>query len=153
MPGMIATSGGVPPAAQFLMPQAVSRLLKEAPEVTLKTTVALVDALMPMLRAGVEGQLVDLRGLHDVAAEVDRRRVAVARRDAGPGGEQGAPLTVVLDGDLGEGEQGRGGQAGGGGDGEEARRRHVDSFGTSEDAPVRQVLILSDGIRPAMGDI
>lgn len=44
--------GVVPTAAQFLMPQAVSRLLKEAPEVTLKTTVALVDALMPMLRAG-----------------------------------------------------------------------------------------------------
>ncbi|WP_431102263.1 LysR family transcriptional regulator [Roseateles noduli] len=44
--------GVVPTAAQFLMPKAVNRLLKEAPEVTLKTTVALVDALMPMLRAG-----------------------------------------------------------------------------------------------------
>jgi len=44
--------GIVPTAAQFLLPQAVRRLLGEAPDVTLKTTVALVDVLRPMLHAG-----------------------------------------------------------------------------------------------------
>ena len=44
--------GIVPTAAQFLLPSAARRLLHEAPEVTLRTVVALVDSLMPMLRAG-----------------------------------------------------------------------------------------------------
>ncbi len=44
--------GIVPTAAQFLLPQAVRRLLGEAPDVTLKTTVALIDMLKPMLSAG-----------------------------------------------------------------------------------------------------
>lgn len=44
--------GIVPTAAQFLLPAAVRNLLDEAPEVTLKTTVALVDVLVPMLHRG-----------------------------------------------------------------------------------------------------
>lgn len=44
--------GIVPTAAQFLLPQAARLLLAEAPGVTLKTVVGLVDTLMPMLRAG-----------------------------------------------------------------------------------------------------
>jgi len=44
--------GIVPTAAQFLLPSAARRLLHEAPEVTLRTVVALVDTLKPMLRAG-----------------------------------------------------------------------------------------------------
>ena len=44
--------GIVPTAAQFLLPSAARRLLDEAPEVTLRTVVALVDTLKPMLRAG-----------------------------------------------------------------------------------------------------
>jgi DNA-binding transcriptional LysR family regulator len=44
--------GIVPTAAQFLLPAAAQQLLHEAPEVTLRTVVGLVDALKPMLRAG-----------------------------------------------------------------------------------------------------
>jgi DNA-binding transcriptional LysR family regulator len=44
--------GIVPTAAQFLLPRAVRLLLQEAPDVTLNTTVALVDVLLPMLRNG-----------------------------------------------------------------------------------------------------
>lgn len=44
--------GIVPTASQFLMPGAVRQLLKEAPDVTLKTVVALVDTLLPMLQSG-----------------------------------------------------------------------------------------------------
>jgi DNA-binding transcriptional LysR family regulator len=44
--------GIVPTAAQFLLPPVARQLLDEAPEVTLRTVVALIDTLMPMLRAG-----------------------------------------------------------------------------------------------------
>lgn len=44
--------GIVPTAAQFLLPQAARQLLREGPEVTLRTVVALVDTLKPMLRQG-----------------------------------------------------------------------------------------------------
>lgn len=44
--------GVIPTAAAFLLPPAVRRLLAEAPDATVRTTVALVDALAPMLRAG-----------------------------------------------------------------------------------------------------
>lgn len=44
--------GIVPTAAQYLLPQATQRLMKDAPDVTLKTVVALIDVLKPMLRAG-----------------------------------------------------------------------------------------------------
>lgn len=44
--------GVVPTAAQFLLPPATKRLLVEAPGALLKTTVALVDVLRPMLQAG-----------------------------------------------------------------------------------------------------
>ena len=44
--------GIVPTAAHFLLPAAARQLLREAPEVTLRTVVALVDTLGPLLRAG-----------------------------------------------------------------------------------------------------
>jgi DNA-binding transcriptional LysR family regulator len=44
--------GIVPTAAQFLLPSVARELLHEAPEVTLKTVVGLVDTLKPLLRAG-----------------------------------------------------------------------------------------------------
>lgn len=44
--------GIVPTAAQFMLPRAVRALMDEAPDVTLKTTVALVDVMVPMLLAG-----------------------------------------------------------------------------------------------------
>ena len=44
--------GIVPTAAQFLLPSVAQQLLAEAPEVTLRTTVGLVDALRPLLRSG-----------------------------------------------------------------------------------------------------
>ncbi|HEY9067152.1 MAG TPA: LysR substrate-binding domain-containing protein [Burkholderiaceae bacterium] len=44
--------GIVPTAAQFLLPPVARQLLKEAPKVTLRTVVGLVDTLRPQLRAG-----------------------------------------------------------------------------------------------------
>jgi len=54
--------GIVPTAAQFLLPAAAQQLLHEAPEVTLRTVVGLVDALKPMLRAGEIDLLVGTAG-------------------------------------------------------------------------------------------
>ena len=44
--------GIVPTAAQFLLPSVARQLLHEAPAVTLRTVVALIDTLRPQLRAG-----------------------------------------------------------------------------------------------------
>lgn len=44
--------GIVPTAAQFLLPSVARQLLHEAPAVTLRTVVGLVDGLKPQLRAG-----------------------------------------------------------------------------------------------------
>jgi DNA-binding transcriptional LysR family regulator len=44
--------GIVPTAAQFLLPSVARQLLHEAPTVTLRTTVGLIDAMKPQLRAG-----------------------------------------------------------------------------------------------------
>ncbi|WP_119153575.1 LysR family transcriptional regulator [Caldimonas tepidiphila] len=44
--------GIVPTAAQFLLPPAAQQLLREAPEVTMRTVVGLIDTLKPLLRAG-----------------------------------------------------------------------------------------------------
>lgn len=43
--------GIVPTAAQFLLPSVARQLLREAPEVTLRTVVGLIDTLKPQLRA------------------------------------------------------------------------------------------------------
>jgi len=44
--------GIVPTAAQFVLPSVARQLLTEAPEVTLRTVVALIDTLKPLLHAG-----------------------------------------------------------------------------------------------------
>lgn len=44
--------GVVPTAAQYILPRVARQLLEEAPAVTLRTVVALVDTLRPLLRAG-----------------------------------------------------------------------------------------------------
>lgn len=44
--------GIVPTAAQFLLPPAARQLMAEAPDVTLRTVVGLVDTLRPQLHAG-----------------------------------------------------------------------------------------------------
>jgi DNA-binding transcriptional LysR family regulator len=44
--------GIVPTAAQFLLPPVARQLLSEAPDVTLRTVVGLIDTLKPLLRAG-----------------------------------------------------------------------------------------------------
>lgn len=44
--------GIVPTAAQFLLPGVARQLLQEAPQVTLRTVVGLVDTLIPQLRDG-----------------------------------------------------------------------------------------------------
>jgi DNA-binding transcriptional LysR family regulator len=54
--------GIVPTAAQFLLPSAARRLLQEAPDVTLRTVVALVDTLKPMLRTGEIDLMVGTAG-------------------------------------------------------------------------------------------
>ena len=57
--------GIVPTAAQFLLPQAVRRLLAEAPEVTLRTSVALIDTLKPALHAGELDLMIASDGTDD----------------------------------------------------------------------------------------
>ncbi|MDN3922091.1 LysR substrate-binding domain-containing protein [Roseateles violae] len=54
--------GIVPTAAQFLLPSVARDLLAEAPEVTLRTVVGLVDALKPQLRAGELDMVVGTEG-------------------------------------------------------------------------------------------
>ena len=54
--------GIVPTAAQFLLPPVARDLIAEAPEVTLRTHVALVDALAPLLRAGDIDLMVGTEG-------------------------------------------------------------------------------------------
>ncbi|HUD33233.1 MAG TPA: LysR family transcriptional regulator [Variovorax sp.] len=54
--------GIVPTAAQFLLPPAARDLIHEAPGVTLRTTVALVDVLKPLLRAGEIDLMVGTEG-------------------------------------------------------------------------------------------
>jgi DNA-binding transcriptional LysR family regulator len=44
--------GIVPTAAQFILPDIARQLLREAPEVTIRTVVGLIDMLKPQLRAG-----------------------------------------------------------------------------------------------------
>jgi len=44
--------GIVPTAAQFLLPPVARQLLQEAPAVTLRTVVGLIDTLKPLLRSG-----------------------------------------------------------------------------------------------------
>jgi DNA-binding transcriptional LysR family regulator len=54
--------GIVPTAAQFLLPPVARQLLQEAPGVTLRTVVALVDTLLPQLRAGELDMVVATEG-------------------------------------------------------------------------------------------
>jgi DNA-binding transcriptional LysR family regulator len=44
--------GIVPTAAQFLLPPVARQLLRDAPDVTLRTVVGLIDMLKPLLRSG-----------------------------------------------------------------------------------------------------
>jgi DNA-binding transcriptional LysR family regulator len=54
--------GIVPTAAQFILPAVARQLLHEAPDVTLRTVVALVDTLKPQLRAGEIDLMVGTEG-------------------------------------------------------------------------------------------
>lgn len=54
--------GIVPTAAQFLLPKAARQLMAQAPEVTLRTVVGLVDTLRPQLQAGMIDLLVGTEG-------------------------------------------------------------------------------------------
>jgi DNA-binding transcriptional LysR family regulator len=54
--------GIVPTAAQFVLPAVARQLLHEAPEVTLRTVVGLVDTLRPLLRAGEIDMMVGTEG-------------------------------------------------------------------------------------------
>jgi DNA-binding transcriptional LysR family regulator len=73
--------GIVPTAAQFLLPAATRQLLAEAPEVTLRTVVGLIDALKPMLRAGELDMVVGTESAPDdgfVSRVVAEDRIVVA---------------------------------------------------------------------------
>lgn len=54
--------GIVPTAAQFLLPDAARQLLEEAPDVTLRTVVGLIDSLRPKLRDGEIDLMVGSEG-------------------------------------------------------------------------------------------
>lgn len=54
--------GIVPTAAQFVLPAVARQFFKEAPDVTLRTVVALVDTLKPLLRAGEIDMMVGTQG-------------------------------------------------------------------------------------------
>jgi DNA-binding transcriptional LysR family regulator len=60
-----ARIGIVPTAAQFLLPGAARQLLREAPSVTLRTVVGLVDSLKPLLRAGELDLVVGSETVHE----------------------------------------------------------------------------------------
>lgn len=57
--------GIVPTAAQFLLPPVARDLIAEAPEVTLRTHVGLVDVLTPLLRAGDIDLMVGTEGVKE----------------------------------------------------------------------------------------
>lgn len=57
--------GIVPTAAQFLLPQAARQLMAQAPEVTMKTVVGLVDTLRPQLHAGEIDLMVGTEGAEE----------------------------------------------------------------------------------------
>ena len=57
--------GIVPTAAQFLLPTVARDLLRQAPEVTLRTVVGLVDSLKPQLRAGELDMVVGTEGAEE----------------------------------------------------------------------------------------
>jgi DNA-binding transcriptional LysR family regulator len=59
--------GIVPTAAQFLLPGVARQLLHDAPGVTLRTVVGLIDTLEPQLRAGELDLLVGTQGVVDPA--------------------------------------------------------------------------------------
>ncbi|MEF7612522.1 LysR substrate-binding domain-containing protein [Aquincola sp. MAHUQ-54] len=54
--------GIVPTAAEYLLPAAARQLLQEAPGLTLRTVVGLVDTLMPLMRKGELDLLVGTEG-------------------------------------------------------------------------------------------
>jgi DNA-binding transcriptional LysR family regulator len=54
--------GIVPTAAQFLLPPVARQLMQQAPEVTLRTVVGLIDTLRPQLRAGELDLVVGTEG-------------------------------------------------------------------------------------------
>lgn len=57
--------GIVPTAAQFILPPAARKLMAVAPDVTLKTVVALIDTLKPLLRAGELDLMVGTESPHE----------------------------------------------------------------------------------------
>lgn len=57
--------GIVPTAAQFLLPVATRRLLEQAPDVTLRTVVALGDTLRPLLHSGEIDLMVGTEGMQE----------------------------------------------------------------------------------------
>ncbi|MGN6701415.1 MAG: LysR family transcriptional regulator [Burkholderiaceae bacterium] len=57
--------GIVPTAAQYILPGAVTRLFREAPDLRLKTVVGLVDTMKPLLRAGQLDLLIGTESVGD----------------------------------------------------------------------------------------
>lgn len=79
--------GIVPTAAQFLLPPVARRLLQEAPEVTLRTVVGLIDTLKPLLRAGELDLMVGTESASEpewVSKKLAEDTIVVAASDRHP---------------------------------------------------------------------
>lgn len=79
--------GIVPTAAQFLLPGVARQLLLEAPQVTLRTVVGLIDTLKPQLRAGEIDLMVGTESAAEpgwVSAPLAEDRIVVAASDRHP---------------------------------------------------------------------
>ncbi len=79
--------GIVPTAAQFLLPSVARRLLQEAPEVTLRTVVGLIDTLKPMLRAGELDLMVGTESAGEagwISSKLAEDMIVVAASDKHP---------------------------------------------------------------------
>lgn len=79
--------GIVPTAAQFLLPAVARRLLQEAPEVTLRTVVGLIDTLKPQLRAGELDLMVGTESAAEpgwISKKLSEDMIVVAASDKHP---------------------------------------------------------------------
>lgn len=92
--------GIVPTAAQFLLPAVARQLLQEAPDVTLRTVVGLVDTLKPQLRAGELDLMVGTEGAAEpgwVSKTLAQDMIVVAASEKHPVLRSRATLATLRD--------------------------------------------------------
>lgn len=90
--------GVVPTAAQFMLPRVARQLLEQAPDVTLKAQIGIVDAMHPLLLAG-ELDLVVGTEMHNapdlVAHYLDEDAIVVVTSATHPLFQRQAPLQLA----------------------------------------------------------